>query len=73
MIPMGWVLPGNSTVYQNLVTYHSIVKSINDDNYYCVIFCYFSQASDRVWHKGLIINLKHIEYQGQFLNDLLTT
>ena len=43
-------LPGHSTVYQLLETYHSIVQSIDEGKYCCMIFCDLSKAFDRVWH-----------------------
>lgn len=41
-------LPGHSTVFPLLDTYHSIVKSIDDSNYCFVIFCFISKAFDKV-------------------------
>ena len=32
------------------------------------IFCYISKAFDRVWHKGLIFNLKAAGVSGFLLN-----
>ena len=62
-----WFLPGHSTVYQLLETYHSIVKSIDDGNYCCMMFCDLSKAFDRVWHKGLIHKLKSYGVSGPIL------
>lgn len=47
-------LPGHSTVYQLIVTYHNIVKSIDDGKSCCIVFCDLSKAFGRVWHKGLL-------------------
>ena len=50
-------LPGHSTVFQLLETYHTIVKSIDDGKFCCMVFCDLSKAFDRVWHKGLLFKL----------------
>ena len=39
-------LPGHSTVFQLLETYHSIVKSIDDGESSCIVFCDLSKAFD---------------------------
>lgn len=51
-------LPGHSTMYQLLEIYHSMVKSIDEDKFCCIMFCDLSKAFDRVWHKGLNYKLK---------------
>lgn len=63
-------LPGNSTVYQLLEIYQSIVNSIDDDIYCCMIFCELSTGSSI---KVSLINRRHIESPGHFVNDLLAT
>lgn len=50
-------LPGHSTMYQLLEIYHSIVKSIDEGKFCCMVFCDLSKAFDRVWHIGLIYKL----------------
>lgn len=44
-------LPGHSTVYQLIETYHNIVKSIDDGKSCCIVFCGLSKALNRVWNK----------------------
>ena len=61
-------LPGHSTVYQLLETYHSIVQSIDEGKYCCMIFCDLSKAFDRVWHKGLIYKLQKYGVCGNLLH-----
>lgn len=34
------------------------MKSIDDGNYCCMIFCDFLKVFDRVWYKGLIYKFK---------------
>ena len=41
-------LPNNSTVYQLLEIYHSIVTGMEDKTNTCFIFCDVSKAFDRV-------------------------
>ena len=61
-------LPGHSTVYQLLETFHSIVQSIDEGKYCCMIFCDLSKAFDRVWHKGLIFKLQQYDVCGNLLH-----
>ena len=51
-------LSNNSTIYQLLEIYHSIVLNMEDKKNTCFIFCDVSKAFDRVWHKGLLEKLK---------------
>ena len=51
-------LPNNSTVYQLLEIYHSIVTGMEEKKNTCFIFCDVSKAFDRVWHQGLLVKLK---------------
>lgn len=60
-------LPGHSTVFQLLETYHSIVKSIEDGKMCCMIFCDLSKAFDRVWHEALIFKLQTYGISGHLL------
>ena len=68
-------LPNNSTVYQLLEIYHSIVTGMEDKTNTCLIFCDVSKAFDRVWHKGLIVKLEAHGIKGsllQFLSNYLS-
>ena len=60
-------LPGHSTVYQLLETYHNIVQSIDDGKLCCMVFCDLSKAFDRVWHKGLLFKLQTYGITGDIL------
>ena len=60
-------LPGHSTVYQLLETYHNIVQSIDEGKSCCMIFCDLSKAFDRVWHNGLIFKLQTYGIFGNLL------
>ena len=60
-------LPGHSTVYQLIVTYHSIVKNIDEGKSCCMVFCDLSKAFDRVCHKGLLFKLQTYGMSGNIL------
>lgn len=60
-------LPGHSTVYQLLETYHSIVQNIDEGKLCCMVFCDLSKAFDRVWQKGLIFKLQTYGLSGDIL------
>ena len=62
-------LPGHSTVYQLIETYHNIVKSIDDGKSCCIVFCDLSKAFDRVWHKGLLFKLETNGITGNVLQN----
>ena len=49
-------IPGHSTTYQFLHTYHSFVEAVDSGKEIRVLFC-DSQAFERVWHKGLLHKL----------------
>ena len=61
-------LPGHSTVYQLLETYHSIVQNIDEGKLCCMVFCDLSKAFDRVWHKGLLFKLQTYGISGDLLH-----
>jgi hypothetical protein len=67
-------LSGHSTVFQLLETYHSIVKSIDDGKFCCMVFCDLSKAFGRVWHKGPLFELHTYGISGNifqwFTDDL---
>ena len=66
----GGFLPNNSTVYQLLEIYHSIVTGMEDKMNSCFIFCDMSKAFDRVWHKGLMVKLESHGINGALLEFL---
>ena len=61
-------LPGHCTVYLLLETYHSIVQNIDEGKLCCMVFCHFSKAFDRVWHKGLLLKLQTYGISGDLLH-----
>ena len=50
-------LPKNSTVHQLLEIYNDILNSFEKIEINCFVFCDFSKAFDKVWHKGLLHKL----------------
>ena len=60
-------LPGHSTVYQLIETYHNIVKNIDEGKSWCMVFCDLSKAFDRVWHEGLLFKLQTYGITGNLL------
>ena len=63
-------LPKNSTVYQLLDIYHSIVTGMEDKMNSCFIFCDVSKAFDRMWHRGLMVKLESHGINGSLLEFL---
>jgi hypothetical protein len=52
-------LPKYSTVHQLLEMYNCILNSPEKKETSCFVFCDFSKAFDKVWHKGLIHKFNH--------------
>jgi hypothetical protein len=46
-------LPKYSTVHQLLEMYNCILNSLEKKEISCFVFCDFSKAFDKVWHKGV--------------------
>ena len=53
-------IPGDSTTFQHIHTYHTICEAVNSGKEIRVVFCDISKALDRVWHRGLIYKLKNL-------------
>ena len=51
-------IPGDSTTFQLLHTYHMFCEAVDNGKEVRVIFCDISKAFDRVWHQGLIHKLQ---------------
>ena len=51
-------LPKYSTVHQLLEMYNCILNSLEKKEISCFVFCDFSKAFDKVWHKGLLHKIK---------------
>ena len=47
-------LPKYSTIHQLLEMYNCILNSLEKKEISCFVFCDFSKAFDKVWHKGLL-------------------
>ena len=57
-------LPKNSTVHQLLEIYDTILNALEKREFSCFVFCDFSKAFDKVWHKGLLSKLKSYGING---------
>ena len=51
-------IPGDSTTFQLIHTYHTICEAVDSGNEVRVVFCDIRKAFDRVWLRGLIYKLK---------------
>ena len=60
-------LPKHSTVHQLIEMYNSILNSLEKKELSCFVFCDFSKAFDRVWHRGLIHKMKSYGIKGNLL------
>ena len=61
-------LPKYSTVHQLLEMYNCILNSLEKKEISCFVFCDFSKAFDKVWHKGLIHKIKSYGVDSNLLN-----
>lgn len=53
-------IPGDSTTFQLLHTYHTFCEAVDSGKEVRVVFCDISKAFDRVWHRGLLYKLSRI-------------
>ena len=53
-------VPGDSTTFQLLHTYHMFCEAVDSGKEVRVVFCDISKAFDRVWQRGLIHKLRDI-------------
>ena len=60
-------LPNHSSTHQLIELYHSIITSLEKYEHSILIFCDFSKAFDRVWHKGLLFKLNNYGISGPLL------
>jgi hypothetical protein len=60
-------LPKHSTVHQLLELCNSILNSLEKKQFSCFVFCDFSKAFDKVWHKGLIHKMNSYGIQGKLI------
>ena len=61
-------LPKHSTVHQLLEMYNSILNSLERKEMSCFVFCDFSKAFDKVWHRGLLHKLKAYGINGNLFD-----
>jgi hypothetical protein len=55
-------------VHQLLEIYSSILISWENKETNCFIFCDFSKAFDKVWHRGLLHKMKAYGINGNFID-----
>ena len=55
-------VPGDSTVNHLIDIYNTFCKALDEGKEVRAIFCDISKAIDRVWHKGLFLNLNRQVY-----------
>ena len=60
-------IPGDSTTYQLLHTYHRFCEAVDSGKEVRVVFCDISKAFDRVWHRGLLHKLSSLGITGNLL------
>ncbi|MEW8545561.1 MAG: reverse transcriptase family protein [Candidatus Thiodiazotropha sp.] len=60
-------IPGDSTTFQLLHTYHCFCEAVDSGKEVRVVFCDISKAFDRVWHKGLLHKLSSVGISGNLL------
>ena len=60
-------LPKHSTIHQLLELYNSILNSLEKKEFSCFLFCDFSKAFDKVWHRGLIHKMNSYGMKGPLI------
>ena len=61
-------LPKHSTVHQLIELYNSVLNALEKREFSCFVFCDFSKAFDKVWHRGLIYKMNSYGIKGNLLN-----
>ena len=61
-------MPGDSTVNQLTYLYNTFCKALDDGLEVRVVFFDISKAFDKVWHRGLLLKLKHAGIKDNLLN-----
>ena len=60
-------LPHHSTTHQLIELYHNVLMAMENNEYTALVFCDFSKAFDRVWHRGLLFKLEKYGLTGNVL------
>ena len=55
-------------MHQLLEIYSSILISLENKEANCFVFCGFSKAFDKVWHRGLLHKMKAYGIAGHFID-----
>ena len=61
-------LPMHSTVDQWLEIYNNILNSLENKEANCFVFCDFSEAFDKVWHRGILHKMKAYGITGKLID-----
>jgi len=64
-------LPKHSTVYKLLKIYKCIVNYMEKKETNCFVFCGFSQAYGKIWHKGLLHTIQDYGMTGNLFSNYL--
>ena len=59
--------PGDSTAFQLIDIYNTILQAIDNGKEVRAVFCDISKAFDRVWHSGLLAKLNSCGIRGKLL------
>ena len=60
-------VPGDSTTYQLIHTYHTFCEAVDSGKEVRAVFCDISKAFDRVWHNGLLYKLTRLGCSDQVI------
>ena len=63
-------MPEESAVNQLTFLYNTFCQALDMVNEVRVVFCDIRKAFDRVWHAGLIHNLKTVVFKGEVVKGL---
>jgi hypothetical protein len=58
----------HSKVHQLLEIYNSILNSLGNKEAHCFVFCDFSKAFDKVWHRSLLHKMKAYGITGKLID-----
>ena len=60
--------PNDSTVNPLSFMYDEFCKALDAKKYVRIVFCDISKPFDKVWHQGMLYQLRRVEIKGDLLN-----